>query len=251
MKRLYLDNAATSWPKPEAVYQAVDDYQRRLGTAVGRGATRRGAELQRIVDRCRRRAAELLGADSPNHILFGSGGTDALNLAIHGLLRGGGHLITTNIEHNSVLRPLRTVQEQTGLQLDFVSANADGLIDPADISQAIRDDTRLIVVSHVSNVTGTIQPIAEIAAVAHHARRAGARRRGPVGRSLADRSTGMGDRPARLFRAQRVARSIGHRPVVHPTRVRDRVASSAARRHRHSQRGRQATRHTPRSLRIG
>ncbi|MEZ6058025.1 MAG: aminotransferase class V-fold PLP-dependent enzyme [Planctomycetaceae bacterium] len=166
MSRHYLDNAATSWPKPEGVYEAVDRYQRESGVAVGRGATRRGSELQRTVDRCRARAATLLGAGAAAQIVFGCGGTDVLNLAIHGLLRSASHVVTTDAEHNSVLRPLQTAHDRLGVAVDFCPVDAEGTIDPANIDRLCRPETELIVVSHVSNVTGTIQPLAEIAALA-------------------------------------------------------------------------------------
>ena len=110
--RVYLDNAATSFPKPETVYTAVDVYNRRLGVAVGRGGFQDAVSVQTIVTRCRKRAAELLGAESTNRIVFTYNGTDSLNLAIHGLLKPGDHAVTSQIEHNSVLRPLRELQQR-------------------------------------------------------------------------------------------------------------------------------------------
>src|SRR5215212_5848914 len=101
--RIYLDNAATSWPKPEAVYAAVDRYQREVGAAAGRGAYQHAVEAQRTVDAARRGCAALLGVDDPQRLVFAANGTDALNLAIHGLLRSGDHVVTTVCEHNSVL----------------------------------------------------------------------------------------------------------------------------------------------------
>src|SRR5262249_61570502 len=105
LQRIYLDNAATSFPKPESVYRAMDDYHRRLGAAVGRGAYSHAVEVQGIVDRCRKAAAALLGAESPERVVFTYNATDALNLALHGLLNSGDHVVTSTIEHNSVLRP--------------------------------------------------------------------------------------------------------------------------------------------------
>jgi cysteine desulfurase family protein len=164
--RIYLDNAATSWPKPAAVCAAVDAYQRACGAAVGRGATRRGMDLQRIVDRCRARAARLLGAESPERIVFTFNGTDGLNLALHGLLRSGDHVVTSVMEHNSVLRPLRTLQERDGVQVDYVAADEAGVVRAEDIRAAVTSSTRAIVLVHASNVTGAIQPAAEAGAIA-------------------------------------------------------------------------------------
>ena len=167
--RIYLDNAATSWPKPDAVYRAVDEYQRSSGVAVGRGATRRGAELQRTVDRCRERAARLLGAESADRVIFTFNGTDGLNLALHGLVSAGDHVVTSVMEHNSVLRPLRELREQVGAQVSCIPADCSGLVDLDELRRAVAPRTRLVALIHASNVTGTIQPIEEAAQIAHDA----------------------------------------------------------------------------------
>jgi len=166
---IYLDNAATSFPKPDTVYAAMDDYNRRLGTAVGRGAYRAAIEVRDIVDRCRKHAAELLGAASPDRVVFTFNGTDGLNLALHGLLKAGDHVVTSVVEHNSVLRPLRTLQTKLGIEVTHVPADATGRIDPADIRAAITPQTRLIALVHASNVSGAIQPILEVGRIAREA----------------------------------------------------------------------------------
>src|SRR3954463_16222798 len=107
---IYLDNAATSFPKPPAVYEAMDRYHRELGVAIGRGAYRQAVEVSAEVQRCRQRAAQLLNAESPERIIFTFNGTDSLNLAIHGILRPYDHVITSVLEHNSVIRPLRELE---------------------------------------------------------------------------------------------------------------------------------------------
>lgn len=157
--RIYLDNAATSWPKPEAVYAAVDRYQRSCGAAVGRGATRSAGEVRRIVDRCRERTAQLFGARSAESIVFGFNGTDALNIALHGVLRAGDHVVTTDIEHNSVLRPLAALRERIGIEVTRVPVDGGGVVDPAAIETALAKPTALVAITHASNVTGAIQPI--------------------------------------------------------------------------------------------
>lgn len=167
--RVYLDNAATSWPKPQAVYDAVDAYHRESGVAVGRGATRRGTELQRTVDRCRARAARLLGAESPERIIFTFNGTDGLNLALHGLIRPGDHVVTTVMEHNSVLRPLRMLQERNGVTVTCVDADQNGAVRAGDLRSALTARTRAVVLVHASNVTGAIQPAAEVGRIARDA----------------------------------------------------------------------------------
>jgi cysteine desulfurase family protein len=166
MKRIYLDNAATSWPKPEAVLAAMEDYQRRLGAPAGRGVYREAIETERIIAEARRRLGELLGVAQANRIIFCGGCTDALNIALHGLLRAGDHVITTVTEHNSVLRPLRFLEETRGISVTRVACGARGIIAPDDVRRAIQSQTRMIVLNHVSNVTGAIQPAVEIGRIA-------------------------------------------------------------------------------------
>ncbi|MBS0208697.1 MAG: aminotransferase class V-fold PLP-dependent enzyme [Planctomycetes bacterium] len=166
--RCYLDNAATSWPKPDAVYTAIDAYQRNVGAAAGRGVYSSADEARQVVDRARRSVARLLNAVDARQIIFAQNGTDALNLALHGLLRRTpGHVVTTVTEHNSVLRPLRALCDAGLAQVTYVGCNAKGYVDPGEVEQAIRPDTRLVVICHASNVTGALQPLAEITAAAH------------------------------------------------------------------------------------
>ena len=167
--RIYLDNAATSFPKPVSVYAAVDGYNRDLGVAVGRGAYRQAVEVQQVVERCRKRAADLLGAESPERIIFTFNGTDSLNLAIHGLLEPGDHVVTSSVEHNSVLRPLRELESRRQVEVTRVAADETGRIEPADLQTALRPNTRLVAIIHASNVSGTLQPIADCGNIAHAA----------------------------------------------------------------------------------
>lgn len=163
--RVYLDNAATSFPKPEAVYAAIDRYNRRLGAAAGRGAYGSAVEAAGIVRRCRLNLARLFNAEGPDRFAFVHNGTDALNTALHGLLRPGDSVVTTAAEHNSVLRPLRALAD-LGVTATVVPCDETGYVRPEDVRAAIRADTRLVAVTHASNVTGAVQPVAEIAAVA-------------------------------------------------------------------------------------
>jgi cysteine desulfurase family protein len=165
-RRIYLDNAATSWPKPDEVYRAVDDYQRVLGAPAGRGAYREAAEVERLVADARRRVAELIGAAESRRIIFTLNGTDALNLALHGSLRPGDHVVTSVCEHNSVLRPLSWLEEHGGVTVTRVACDGRGVVDVDDVRTAITSQTRLIALVHVSNVTGAIQPIDEVGALA-------------------------------------------------------------------------------------
>ena len=166
MTRLYFDNAATSWPKPETVYRAVDDYMRRLGAPAGRGSYSEAAEAERIVSSCRKKIAQLIGASDAKRIVFTSNGTDSLNLALHGLLKPGDHVVTTVCEHNSVLRPLRFLAEHRDVTTTHVPCDATGVVDPHHIQKAIQPNTRLIAMLHASNVTGAIQPVEEVGRIA-------------------------------------------------------------------------------------
>lgn len=165
---IYLDNAATSFPKPDEVYDAVDHYQRKIGAAAGRGAFDSAVEATRIVEYCRNYAAKLLLAESPERIVFTSNATDSLNLVLHGYLNPGDHVVTSQIEHNSVLRPLRDLQERIGLHVTTVPADSNGVVDPADFVKAVHDKTRLVILLHASNVTGAIQPVEEVCKIAHN-----------------------------------------------------------------------------------
>ena len=167
--RIYLDNAATSWPKPDSVYAAVDAYQRELGAAGGRGGYRSGVEADRLLARARQAVARLVAVESPRQIVFTSSGTDALHLAIDGLLRPGDHVVTTVCEHNSVLRPLRALRETADVSISYVRCDAQGFVSPDDVRAALRPNTRLVAVVHASNVTGAIQPIDEIGPIAREA----------------------------------------------------------------------------------
>lgn len=160
--RIYLDNAATTWPKPEAVYQAVDRYQREIGAPNGRSGYCEAQESNRIVERARRGVAELIGAADPSHVIFGLNCSDMLNLAIRGVVRPGDHVVTTVCDHNSVLRPLRALSEEAGVEVSYVPCDGQGFVSPDDVRAAIRPHTRLVAVNHASNVTGAIQPVEEI-----------------------------------------------------------------------------------------
>lgn len=167
LPRIYLDNASTSWPKPQAVYEAMDDYNRRLGAVVGRGGYVEAVLAAQAVEQARSALAHLIGAASADHVFFAFNGTDALNLALHGLLRPGDHVISTVVEHNSVLRPLRLMERSRQVQVTRVGCDAAGLVDPQHFREVLQGTTRLVVVSHASNVTGAIQPVEEISRIAH------------------------------------------------------------------------------------
>ncbi len=159
---IYLDNAATSFPKPESVYQAVDQTQRRLGANPGRGGHRLAMDASRLVFETRETVAGFFGVDDSSRIVFTPNATAALNMALFGLLQPGDRVVTSSMEHNSVTRPLRVLQER-GVQVVKVAADPLGRISLAALRQACSEPTRLLVLSHCSNVTGTVQPLEEIA----------------------------------------------------------------------------------------
>lgn len=148
---------------------AVDRYNRENGAAIGRGAYRAAVDATAIVQRCRKKIAELLGAEGPDRIVFTFNGTDSLNLALHGLLHAGDHVVTSSIEHNSVLRPLGELRRRLGIEVTQIRAGATGSVDPADFKRALRPNTRLIALIHASNVTGAIQPVAAVGEIARKA----------------------------------------------------------------------------------
>jgi cysteine desulfurase / selenocysteine lyase len=158
LERIYLDNSATTWPKPESVYQAVDRFQREIGAPNGRSAYREAVESNRIVERARRGIAGLINAAEPSHIIFALNCSDALNLAIRGVVRPGDHVVTTVCDHNSVLRPLRALRETADVEVTYVPCDGCGYVSPDDVRAALRPKTRLVAVVHSSNVTGAIQP---------------------------------------------------------------------------------------------
>lgn len=165
---IYLDNAATSFPKPPAVLRAMTDFLERAGGNPGRSGHRLSVEAGRIVYDARETIAELFHARDPLRVIFTLNATHALNLALRGVLRAGDRVVTTSIEHNAVMRPLRAL-ERAGVQLVVVPCARDGTLDLQAMQGAITPGTRLVVVNHASNVVGTILPIAAIARLAHDA----------------------------------------------------------------------------------
>ncbi len=163
-KLIYLDNASTSWPKPESVYRFMTDFYRSSGVSPGRSGYELGIQAGRLLDELRLRLTRFFHGDedAPERLCFGYNATDALNLIIPGLVSAGDHIVTTELEHNSVIRPINHLVRDGGVQATFVPFDGDGFIDPDDIARAIRPSTRLVMVNHGSNVIGTIQPAAEI-----------------------------------------------------------------------------------------
>lgn len=163
---VYLDNAATSHPKPEAVLQAVEAALTRYNANPGRSGHDRALAAGRVVLNTRAALARLMGAGDAMTVVYAFNCTDALNLAIKGVLRLGDHVVATQLEHNSVLRPLWGLAARKRIELSLVEPRPDGFVDPGDIMNAVRPNTALIVCIHASNVTGAIQPVAAIGRLA-------------------------------------------------------------------------------------
>ncbi|MFA6448604.1 MAG: aminotransferase class V-fold PLP-dependent enzyme [bacterium] len=163
-KPIYFDNAATSFPKPPGVAQAVAHFINEIGANPGRSGHRASIEAARVLFGARELVAQLFNVPGPNSCVFTSNATESLNLALKGLLRPGDHAITTGMEHNSVMRPLRAL-EAAGVSVTVVPCSAEGKLTPADVATAIRPDTKLVVMNHASNVSGTLLPVRDIGRV--------------------------------------------------------------------------------------
>ncbi len=162
---IYLDNAATSWPKPPGVAEAMTHFVTEVGANPGRAGHRRAVEAGRTVYAAREAVATLFHASDPLRVVFGQNVTEALNLALRGILRPGDHVVTSSMEHNSVMRPLRAL-ERDGVAVSVVPCSPAGTLDPDDLEAALRPDTAMIVLNHASNVVGTLLPVGEAGAIA-------------------------------------------------------------------------------------
>ncbi len=166
--RRYFDNAATSFPKPPGVVEAVCDYMVNVGASAGRGAYREAVESRRMLDECRDAIRTLFNATPDDDVVFTLNGTDALNTAIKGIVKPGDHVVTTAMDHNSVLRPLTTLRERGVIDYSVVPVDPDTtLLTPDELVAALRDNTTLVALNHASNVTGALQPVEQIAELCH------------------------------------------------------------------------------------
>jgi len=165
---IYLDNAATSWPKPPEVLKAMTDVLERAGGNPGRSGHRLSIAAARVIYDTREAIASFFGTSDPLRVIFTSNATHAINLALRGILKPGDHVVTSSIEHNAVMRPLRSLEKQ-GIRLSIVPCASDGSIDVRDLEKAMNSTTRLVIMTHASNVVGTLLPITEIASIAHQA----------------------------------------------------------------------------------
>src|SRR4030042_2639542 len=161
-----LDKAATSWPKPPEVLKAMVDVLERAGGNPGRSGHQLSIEAARVMYDAREDIARFFNSGDPTRIIFASNATHAVNIVLKGLLKPGNRVVTSSMEHNAVMRPLRRLEER-GLILTVVPLSSDGSLDVNDIATAVDLNTRLVVINHASNVAGTILPIAEVASIAH------------------------------------------------------------------------------------
>jgi len=161
MSVIYFDNAATTWPKPETVYLAAEKAMREWGGNPGRSGHKLSLAAGKVIEDTRLLLARLFHAPEPDRIIFTLNTTEAINLGLKGLLKPGDHLITGSMEHNSVARPVESLKEK-GIEVTKVSTSPISGINPVDIEKAIKSNTKMVVLNHASNVTGTINPIGEI-----------------------------------------------------------------------------------------
>ncbi len=165
----YLDNAATTYPKPPSVMQIAMKFCATACVNPGRSTYDLALEAESMLLGARRKLSRFFGGDDPKRLVFGYNATDALNLVIFGVLRKGGHVISSKLEHNSVLRPIAHCCDEYGASSTLVDFDRNGYVDPDDIRRALRPETRLVVITHGSNVLGTVQPVAEIGAICREA----------------------------------------------------------------------------------
>jgi cysteine desulfurase/selenocysteine lyase len=162
---IYLDNAATIFPKPRPILEAMLETYSRMGVSPGRGSYDLAVEAEELVGQTRKKLARFFGAPDPDRVIFASNATDALNMAMQGLFEPGDHVVATRLEHNSVLRPLHHLRQRGLIEYDLVPFDSRGFVDPEAIAKAVRANTRLVICCHASNVLGTVQPISDIGRV--------------------------------------------------------------------------------------
>ena len=167
---IYLDNSATSYPKPESVYKFMDSFYREHGVSPGRSGFDAALKAEEMVMNTRKLLTDFFNAGSDNNRLtFSYNASDSLNMIIQGLAAKGDHVITTTLEHNSVLRPLYHLEMDGAIEVSYIPFDAKGFVEPDDIKKAIRKNTKFVIINHCSNVIGTIQPVAEIGKICKEA----------------------------------------------------------------------------------
>lgn len=164
---IYLDNSSTTFPKPKSVADAMYDYIVNIGGNSGRGNYSNSLESSRCIYNTRELVCNFFGFDNPRNVVFTNNITTSLNILIKGLLKNGDHIITSSMEHNSVLRPLLESKDRIDVNIDIVEANKTGFIDTNDIKKKINNKTKLILITQASNVTGSIQDIKSIGEICY------------------------------------------------------------------------------------
>jgi cysteine desulfurase/selenocysteine lyase len=159
---IFLDNGATSYPKPEEVYSFMDHFYRNFGVNPGRSGYDLCMETGELVEETRAMMTKFFNGTDPNRLCFSYNSTDALNLIINGMLKEGDHAISTTVEHNSVLRPLYHLYKNNGVEVNYIPFDSKGFVDPDEFPKRFKKNTKLVVVNHASNVIGTIQPVKDI-----------------------------------------------------------------------------------------
>lgn len=165
MESIYLDNAATSYPKPECVWEAVDSFNRHMGGNPGRGVSSKTLAAGSVLLQAREALASLFNIKDSSRIAFTLNVTESINVGLKGILKPGDHVVTTSMEHNAVARPLYALQK-TGVEWTAVPCSSQGFLEPVDVEKAILPNTRVICMLHASNLTGTIMPVDEIGRIA-------------------------------------------------------------------------------------
>jgi cysteine desulfurase family protein len=168
-KLIYLDNSATSFPKPEIVYEFMDSFYRTHGVSPGRSGFDAAIETEEIVQNTRKMLTGFFNGDDPNRLTFSYNASDSLNMILMGLAEKGDHVVTTKLEHNSVLRPLHHLELNGVIEVTHIPFDKHGYIHPDDIKKAIKKNTKMVVVNHGSNVIGTVQAIADIGKICKEA----------------------------------------------------------------------------------
>jgi cysteine desulfurase family protein len=168
-KQIYLDNSATSFPKPDEVYKFMDHFYRNNGVSPGRSGFDAAIEAEEVVMNTRKMLTELFNGDNPDHLTFSYNASDSLNMIINGLSEKGDHVVTTMLEHNSVLRPLHHLMLDGIIEVDHVPFDDHGYINPNDIKNAIKKNTKMLIVNHSSNIIGTVQDATAIGKICREA----------------------------------------------------------------------------------
>ncbi|AJD29651.1 MULTISPECIES: aminotransferase class V-fold PLP-dependent enzyme [Clostridium] len=160
--KIYLDNAATTYPKPEKVYSSILNYMKNVGASPGRGGYENALTGDRMVYKCRQSLINLFNFNKIENVIFTSNITASLNILIKSIVKDDWHVITSSMDHNSVIRPLVSLEKSNKIELDILNCSEEGLINVEDFKNTIKDNTKLVVLSHASNIVGTIQPLEAI-----------------------------------------------------------------------------------------